>query len=113
MTGVVDFTGVGVQPFDHPSAHARLVAEPDRRADHQYVGALDPRVDLGPVVTIEAELGHVWLHARGEIVIDGTDLVDVDAVLAHDRRADGHQARGVRNLGRPLERAVDVDGAEV
>ena len=43
----------------------------------------------------------------------GADLLDGDAVALHDRDRAVGEPLGVRRLGRALERAVDVDGAEV
>ena len=61
---VVQLAGVAVQALDHARADARLVAEPDRRADDEDVGGEDPLLDRRPVVAREAVLGHVGLHAR-------------------------------------------------
>jgi hypothetical protein len=55
-------------------------------------------VDLRPVVGVEAVLAHVRLDSGDEVVVDGSDLVDVHTVFAHDRRAHAHQAGSVGHL---------------
>lgn len=57
-------------------------------------------------------LGHVRVHAGRELVVHGADLVDGDAVGAHDRGTDLQEPVGVGHLGGPLERAVDEGGRQ-
>jgi hypothetical protein len=84
LARVVEEMRVAVETFDHSGADRRLLTEPDRRAEHENVGAHHLLVDLGPVVTIPPMFRHVGVHARGDIAIDGADHVDLDAVLLHD-----------------------------
>jgi hypothetical protein len=53
------------------------------------------------------------VDAGGDLVVDGSVLVHLDPVLAHDGRADVDEALGVAHLRRPLERAVDEGRAQV
>ena len=104
---------VAVQALDDLRADRRLLAEPDRRQQHEDVGGHDLLVDRRPVVALPAVLGHVGLDAGRDVVVDRADDVDRDAVALHDRdRAVGERLR-VRDLRRALERAVDVQRAQV
>jgi len=103
---------VAVQPLDHARADGRLFAEPDRRTEHEDVGSLHALVEGGPVVALGTVLAHVGPYTRCELVVDGPDLVDRDAVRLHDRLREVDQPLRVRPLRRALERAVDVQRAQ-
>ena len=113
LAGVVEQVGVAVEPLDHLRAHRRLLAEPDRRAQHEDVGGHHPLEDRRPVVARPAVLGHVGPDAGGDLVVDGADCSTLTPLRSHDRDRAVGQALGVRTLRRALERAVDVDGAQV
>ncbi len=76
-------------------------------ADHQDVAVEDPGVDLGPGVGLPPVLAHVRVDTGGDVVVDGADHLDRDAVLAHDRRARIDQALRVAGLRAALQSAVD------
>jgi hypothetical protein len=104
---------VAVEALDHLRAHRRLLAQPDRRAQHQDVGRLHLLEHRGPVVALPAVLGHVGIDTDGDVEVDGAHEVDRHAVLAHDLHRDARQPLGVGLLRRPLQRAADVERAQV
>lgn len=53
-----------------------------------------------------AVLAHVRVDARGEVVVDGAELVDGDAVLLHDRDGDVDQPLRVCCLRSGWQRRV-------
>ena len=113
LAGVVQQVGVAVEPFDHLGADRRLLPEPDRRAQHQDVGALHLLEDGGPVVPLPAVLGHVGPHAGGDLVVDGPHHIDRDALPPHDLHRDVGQALRVRDLRRPFQGAVDEQRPQI
>ena len=71
-----------------------------------------PWVHLRPLVGLPAVLAHVGPDAGGDVVVDEPDLVDLDAVLAHDRGTGVDETLGVADLGALLQRAVDEGGLQ-
>jgi hypothetical protein len=106
--------GMGVEALDDDAAEGRFLAQPDRRPEDEDVRVPHLRPDdLRPVVDRSAGLAHVRLHADGDPVIGGAQIVDAHTVLLHDRDRIPHQPLGVRRpLRRRLERAVDEDRLE-
>src|SRR4051794_2824076 len=97
---LVEEVRVAVEPLDRLGADRGLLAQPDRRAEHEDVGGHDLLVDRGPVVALPAVLGHVGPHPGGDVVVDRPHDVDVDPVGLHDADRAGGQALRVRGLGR-------------
>ena len=58
-------------------------------------------------------LGHVGPDAGGDVVVDGADAIDRDAVAPHDLHRDVDQALGVGELRAALQRAVDEECAQI
>src|SRR5262249_33064821 len=57
-------------------------------------------------------LAHVGPDTGGDVVVDGADHLDLDAVLLHNLGADVDQTLGVAELRRAFERAVDEQTAQ-
>ena len=78
MLGVLAFgveqPGAAVEPLDDVLGDRAVVAEPDRSGEHRDVRGHHPLVQRGPLVRREPVLGHVRIHAGGEVVVDGPDL---------------------------------------
>jgi hypothetical protein len=53
----------------------------------------------GPLVAVPSVLGHVGLDAYGDIVIYGTNRVDLDTVAPHQRNAPVDQPLGMAARG--------------
>jgi hypothetical protein len=107
LAGLVEQVRARVKPLDHLLHHRAVITEPDRPGQHQDAGGQHLLVNAGPVISSPAVLGHVRPHARGDVVVDGPDLVDPDALLRHDPCADVGQALGMAGLRRPFQSAVD------
>ena len=89
-----------------------VVAEPDRAGEDEDVGREHRVEDLRPIVSGRAVFAHIRPHASCDVVVDGADDVDVQAVLTHDVGAGIDEALGVADLGRHLQGAVDEQGPE-
>ena len=100
---------VAVQPFDHLGADRRLLAQPDRRAQHEDVGrhhllGIAGHSSAGQPCSVMSgytPTGISWSTARITSTADPVGLEDGDRPVG--------QALRVRLLGRSLERAVDVE----
>ena len=80
LTGLVEQVRAGVQPLDHLFGHRAVVTEPDRAREHQDVCRQHLLIDPRPVVGGPAVLGHVRPDAGGDVVVDGAQHLDRDAV---------------------------------
>src|SRR6478736_577616 len=76
LPGVVEEMAVAIQPFDDLRTDRRLLAEPDRRAEHEDVRGGDLLEEGGPVVSFPTVLLHVRPDTRRDVVIDGTHDLD-------------------------------------
>ena len=110
---VVQPSGQRVEPLHHSRRHAGLVAQPDRRSQHEDVRCQHPLGQRGPVVRGQTLLAHVRLHTRRDVVVHRSHQVDRDALAPHVLHRDVHQALRVRGLVAGLQGAVDEQGAEV
>src|SRR5947207_5663340 len=114
LSGVVEQVRVAVQPLDDHLGHRTVVPQPDRAGDDEDVGRQHlVAVDGRPVVALPAVFGHVGPDAGGDVVVDGAQDLDGDAVLFHDCAAEVGQPAGVAELRGTLERAVDEQRAQV
>src|SRR6476469_738786 len=90
-----------------------LELSPSHRAgDDEDLALEDAGIEVRPGVALPAVLTHVGVDARRDVMVDEADLLDRDAVLAHDGCAGVDEALGVAHLGALLEVAVDVGGLE-
>jgi hypothetical protein len=68
-----------------------LSPQPDRASQHQDVGGQHLLEDGRPVVAGPPVLAHIRPHAGRDVVVDGSDQVDNDAIGLHDLSADVDQ----------------------
>ena len=84
LTLLVELTRLCIEPLDDLLGLAGVVAEPDRPRDDQDVGRLDPLPDGWPLVGGPPVLGHVWIDAEGDVMVDRAQHLDLDTVSAHE-----------------------------
>jgi hypothetical protein len=99
LAPIVEQVRAAVQPLVDLLHDRAVVAEPDRPGEHQDVGGLHHLEDLRPVVGLPPVLAHVWPDPGGDVVVDGTDDLDLHAVGLHDVAAEVDKALGVARLG--------------
>jgi hypothetical protein len=88
--------------------------QPDRRRQHHNVRGFDQvAIEGWELVDLPALFTHVGVDTWWDHVVDQSHGVDADTDTLEYVPADRHQAVGVTDLRRALERAIEIDGAEV
>src|SRR5581483_8308129 len=81
---LVTVTAIGVHPLYQQRRNARFLAKPNWRAYNQNVGCQDFLFNFGPIVFWPAGLSAIFIHAKGNSVVQGINLFHFYTLLAHN-----------------------------
>ena len=77
-------SGIGVEPLNGLGADGRLLSQPDGRSDHEYFSYFYLLIELRPIILLPTLFLHVRVYPIGNVVVNGSNNLNGDAVFLHN-----------------------------